>query len=88
MVAFPISHGSVTFTTWHRPYMLLIEVCDSTVSGLYFIQSCLRSKLLETLRTVSQLISKEQTRVRLVSGSRRPRNSAFRMSYYRSLSHH
>jgi len=26
--AFLASHASVSFTTWHRPYMMLIEVCD------------------------------------------------------------
>ena len=87
IVAFPVSHASVSFTTWHRPYMLLIEVCDSTISVVYSIQRSSCSKLLETLQTASQPISKGPTRARLVSGSQRLRNSAFRMSYHRSLFH-
>jgi len=35
------THGSVLFPTWHRPYLLLLEVSDES----YFLMMCTPDKI-------------------------------------------
>ena len=79
------SHGSISFTTWHRPYMLLIEVRDPITLIPCRVHADPCSKLLEMLPTVLQRLSRQTIQARL-DGSRRPRNFASRMYYCMPLS--
>lgn len=71
------SHGAVVFPTWHRPYVMLIEVyepndCDWHVAQL------LCSNPSETSPINWPTTSKLKTRMNVECGSRLPRNCVFR----------